>query len=598
MTKKHTIILWGAAFGALSAFASIPQLKITVGEKTVTLYPGEKMVFETSAGVSAGADRVIVNGNNLDLGSSAQAEYRHSDTAPRVNGVELHEAGENVFSGTVSLTKGEKVYFDGIGRAGVLLNKNLRNYFTVSEDGEYAVFNGTSDIYSFTIDMQNLVGSLWHSLPDMGVSIDGIAIDCPFTGGYDAQYDGVEMQLAKGQTVKFEGVPDLKKALQLHFWDVISDTEATFKGNDGSYDLIWDKATELFFTELHGWLEYPEMLYVGGANWGHSGAGTVTAPAGWQNHQMKGMMNLNNTDENKWELSMYLAPGFAFKFAGAHYMNGVNEYSGKDIESLNPELIGVDPTWGDFIPGADFTPGVYSISVDLDEYTLMAEKLDIPVEDAPVYKIGGNEMWVEGTVCHLSIELAEGQTVAFENFPNLAKALQPDFWEVTDPNNAKFTGISGTYDIYYDGALGVAFTMSGGMNFDEGTAVWVAGIKFGHPSAAPTATATAWNLDTYNNCMQMKKVEEGVYEATLYLPSDFNIKFFKARDWGQEASTTILSPQPESMFAAGMYDDPATGPRATGDLVAGPDFLPGIYTVRVDYNRNIVYAAGYYTPAQ
>ena len=89
MTKKHTIILWGAAFGALSAFASIPQLKITVGEKTVTLYPGEKMVFETSAGVSAGADRVIVNGNNLDLGSSAQAEYRHSDTAPRVNGVEL-----------------------------------------------------------------------------------------------------------------------------------------------------------------------------------------------------------------------------------------------------------------------------------------------------------------------------------------------------------------------------------------------------------------------------------------------------------------------------------------------------------------------------
>lgn len=593
MNKKYTLILCAVIVGSMMLFASIPQFKITVGEKTITLYPGEKMIFGASGDVSAGVDHVIVNINKMDLGSSTQVEYRHSDAAPRVNGVELLRVGENSFSSNVSLNKGEKVYFDGIGRAGILLNKNLRNYFTVSDDGEYAVFKGYTDIYNVTLDLENLVGTLCYSHPDSEISIDGMAIDCPFTGGYDAQYDGKEISLVKGQMVKFDGVPDLKKALQLHFWDVISDTEAIFKGNDGSYDIIWDKSTELFFTELHGWCEYPVMLYVGGSNWGHSGADGVTVPA-WQNDKMKGMMNLNKAGEDKWECSMYLAPGFAFKFAGAHYMNGVNEYSGKDIEPLNAELIGADATWGDFIPGTNFTPGVYWITVDLDKMTLSANKMDIPVKDIPVYKIGGIEMAVEGTVCHASIELAEGQTVSFENLPNLAKALQPDFWEVTDSNKAKFKGTGGTYDIYYDPALGIAFTMSGGMNFDEGKAVWVAGIKWGHPSAAPSVTATGWDLTgAYNNCMQMKKVEEGVYEATLYLPSDFNIKFFKARNWESEASTKILTPEPRSMFAAGTYNS-----EPTGDLVAGPDFVPGVYTVRVDYNRNIVYAAGYYTPVQ
>jgi hypothetical protein len=593
MNKKYTLILCAAIVGSMTLFASIPQFKITVGEKTITLYPGEKMIFGASGDVSEGVDHVIVNINKMDLGSSTQVEYRHSDAAPRVNGVELLRVGENSFSSNVSLNKGEKVYFDGIGRAGILLNKNLRNYFTLSDDGEYAVFKGYTDIYNVTLDLENLVGTLCYSHPDSEISIDGMAIDYPFTGGYDAQYDGKEIQLVKGQKVNFEGVPDLKKALQLHFWDVISDTEATFKGNDGSYDLIWDKLTGLFFTELHGWREYPEMLYIGGSNWGHSGADGVTVPA-WQNNQMKGMMNLNNSGDNKWECSMYLAQGFAFKFAGAHYMNGTNEYSGKDIEPLNPELIGVDATWGDFIPGSNFTPGVYWITVDLDKMTLTAEKMDIPVKDMPVYIIGGKEMAVEGTVCHASIELTEGQTVSFENLPNLAKALQPDFWEVTDFNSAIFKGMGGTYDIYYDPALGIAFTMSGGMNFDEGKAVWVAGIKWGHPSSAPSVTATGWDLTgAYNNCMQMKKVEEGVYEATLYLPSDFNIKFFKARTWESEASTKILTPEPGSMFAAGTYNS-----EPTGDLVAGPDFVPGVYTVRVDYNRNIVYAEGYYTPVQ
>ena len=585
MIKKHTIILMAAVAGAMTVFATVPQLKITVGEETVTLYPGEEMNFGATDGVTEGVNKVAVNGNAMDLGASAKAEYRHSDAAPKVNGVALNQVQDTPnYGGVVALTKGEKVFFDGIGRAGNALNKNLRNWFTVSEDGEYAIFNGNTDNYSVTIDTENLVGHIGYASV---ITIDGVAIDSPFAEGYSGQYEGKEIPLTKGQKVTFEGVRDLKKSLQLHFWDVTSDTEATFLGKDGSYDLIWDKSTGLFFTELHGWLGYPDMLYVGGANWGHSGANGVTAPAGWQNDQMKGMLNLNNIEGGKWQVSMYLADDFAFKFACNHWMDATNQYDCKEIDTLTPDLIGGNAQWGDFIPGTNFTPGVYMITIDLDLKTLSAEKLTVTEKDPAVYKINGVEMTNEGAVRHATIDLAVGQSVSFENFPNLAKALQPDFWEVIDANNAKFTGIGGTYEIFYDEMGGIAYTLSYGMNFNDGTAVWLNGNCWGHPGAAPVVTSTGWDF-SYNTCLQMKKVEDGVYETTVYFPANFCAKFYKARDWNQQASTDILTPQPSNMFTKNEY----------GDFLPGSEFKAGTYTIRVDYNRNIVYAVGYYTPAE
>ncbi len=175
MIKKHTIILMAAVAGAMTVFATVPQLKITVGEETVTLYPGEEMNFGATDGVTNGVDQVTVNGNTKNLGESAKAEYRHSDAAPKVNGVEFMQSTETSFSGAVSLTKGGKVYFDGIGRAGSLLNKNLRNFFTPSADGEYAVFNGYTGNYGLVLDTENLVGSISRNHAARGISITGQA---------------------------------------------------------------------------------------------------------------------------------------------------------------------------------------------------------------------------------------------------------------------------------------------------------------------------------------------------------------------------------------------------------------------------------------
>ena len=64
-----------AVAGALAVSAAIPQLNITVGEKTATLYPEEEMSFGATAEVTEGVNQVTVNGNTLELGAIVRAEY-------------------------------------------------------------------------------------------------------------------------------------------------------------------------------------------------------------------------------------------------------------------------------------------------------------------------------------------------------------------------------------------------------------------------------------------------------------------------------------------------------------------------------------------
>ena len=66
----------------------------------------------------------------------------------------------------------------------------------------------------------------------------------------------------------------------------------------------------------------------------------------------------------------------------------------------------------------------------------------------------------------------------------------------------------------------------------------------------------------------------------------------KQRPWGGELASTIVNTQPVNLLGKGWYySDPATGGTGgghfTGDFVAGPDFTPGVYRVRIDLNKNI-----------
>jgi hypothetical protein len=434
---------------------------------------------------------------------------------------------------------------------------------------------------------------VWPEWPaPANVSVDGSSLDEMFYG----TYKGIAMNLTQGQTVNFSGMTRLRTVLQSHYWDVLSETEAVFLGHDGAYDIIWDNESSRIFTEPRE-KAFPDELFLCGTGWGHQGAYKVTTH-GWSWDRPTDMMSLRRVSPGVFEGAVYLAQGFTFKFCKDHLMGQPQyEIQSVDLKILKPEIVGGN-IYGDFVPGSGFQPGVFNLRVDLNN-----NELDVTTNmiiEPETFYVNGNEMTSNGSYQYYSIRLRKGDEVTFGNFGGIESALQPDFWEIVDDMEGKaiFKGETGLYDIYLDPNYMIVYTLCTAMNFQKGNAVWVAGVNWGHPGSAPRVTATGWDLSSPNNCMQMKKVEKGVFEVTLWLPEGFNIKFFKARDWGQEASTTVLIPLPENLFAAGEYVDPETGPRPTGDLVGGPDFKPGTYTVRVDYNRNIVYAVGYYTPSE
>lgn len=127
------------------------------------------------------------------------------------------------------------------------------------------------------------------------------------------------------------------------------------------------------------------------------------------------------------------------------------------------------------------------------------------------------------------------------------------------------------------------------VNYPDG--LWVCGSNFGHPQAGRVTVAT-WTFNLPSDAFQCVKISDNVFETTLYLVKDFQFKFYKQRPWGGELASTTVNPYPINLLGKGwFYSDPATGGTGgghfTGDFVAGPDFTPGVYRVRIDLNKNI-----------
>jgi hypothetical protein len=430
----------------------------------------------------------------------------------------------------------------------------------------------------------------WPAKADLAVN--GQKLDNTFY----STYQGISVNLTKGQTVDFSGVAKLRNALQSHYWEVTSESSATFKGPDGEYNILWDHENSVIYTE-NAKNSYPDALYIAGVNWGHQGASKITTK-GWSADRPCDMMSMCKTADNVFECSVYLAEGFNFKFFKIHTMgpHGSVEIWSSDLTLLEPEMVGGNSS-GDFTPGLDFQPGIYNLVVDLNNNTLdLKTNMIIEKEE---YFVDSEKMTPSGSWLHVQKQLTPGQEVVFGNFGGIEGVLQPDLWTVTSDVEGKavFNGVAGVYDIFLDANLMIVFTESPAMNLDQGTALWVAGLNWGHPGAAPRVTSTGWDLFNPALCNQMKKVSDGVFEITLWLPENFDIKFFRARDWNAApASTTILDPKPEGMFIKGSYVDAGGNTQLDGDLRPGPDYVPSTYTIRADFNRKIVYAVGHYNP--
>lgn len=425
----------------------------------------------------------------------------------------------------------------------------------------------------------------WPEWPSKGVvTVNGGELKTT----YYEDFSGTRAKLQHGATVTFSGIDKLKYALQNHFWDIASDGSATFKGESGDYDIIYDHLNNLLYVEQPE-TKYPDMLYVIGEQLGHSGA-TSPVSTFWSIDGPDHAQSCRKIGSDKFEISLYLSSGFKFKFFthrgwGTHE-DGIEIWA-EDLKLNQPELV---TGTGDFCAGALFQAGVYDLTVDLAAKTFdMVSRVPVQQEE---YHVNGTLLTPSGAMLHTRQHLVTGEEVVFSNFGGISEMVQPDFYDVTSDveGRAVFLGPTGDYDIYLDAGSMLVYTECPAMNGSNGKSIWITGSGFGHPMAG-RATIGDWKLTEPVGSYQMIRVQDGVYAATMYLGAGFDAKFYQNRDWGTARSTEYLDPLPVGVLAKGISGQ-ENHCQFTGDLLPGADFTPGVYRVVADFNNKIVYLDG------
>lgn len=432
----------------------------------------------------------------------------------------------------------------------------------------------------------------WDSWPEWKLasplSVGGVVLDEEFY----ANFQGKKLHLDKGQEVDFAGIDGIESILPMDYFEYMSENKARFKGETDDYSMIYDPTNELLYIEKAGAI-YPDGLWFCGANWGHPQAGVVTT-SGWSMDGANNVLYCYRSGDNVFQLTLYLAKDFSFKFFKHRgWGEGDNEITTlpEDNITLTTPFLVAAKSGGDFIPGPLFQPGVYLITLDLNNNTCTFDPKDENIKDQ-TFLINGQEMSIlsEATsYLGIPLELHAGDEITFDNFGDVKKMLQTDFFKDISNNKATFTGTDGNYKLFYDPVNKLIYIENRSANYPD--ALWVCGESFGHPQAG-WVTVTPWTFNTPGDVFQCVKVADNVFETTLYLVKDFKFKFYKQRGWGNELTSTAINPQPVNLLGKGWYySDPATGGTGgghfTGDFVAGPDFTPGVYRVRIDLNKNI-----------
>lgn len=263
----------------------------------------------------------------------------------------------------------------------------------------------------------------WPEWPERAtVSVN----DKELTETYYGSFSGTSITLTEGQTVNFSGFEHLRYALQGHFWTVTSDSEAVFKGATGEYDFIFDSANGVAYVEQPA-KKHPDALYIIGAQLGHSGAGSPITTA-WSIDAPDNAQTLRKIGDNKFEIELLLGAGFQFKFfthrGWGRHEDGIEIWA-QDVMIQQPSLVSGS---GDFVAGPMFTPGVYTLTVDLNAKTFSLDS-DTPIEVEDFY-INGEAMQPNGAYLYSHLRLNKGEDIVFGNFGGIKDVLQPEFFEI------------------------------------------------------------------------------------------------------------------------------------------------------------------------
>lgn len=389
------------------------------------------------------------------------------------------------------------------------------------------------------------------------------------------------LDLVDGQQLSFSGFRGVARMLQPDWFDsVAKDGDsyvAEFHGNDGKYRMVYDQKNGFFFLEQPG-TEFPDGVWLIGAGWGHGNSASATVSKGWALGGANDVGYPKKIGESRWQYTLFLDSGFSFKFFRKRAWN--NEITSNDVKCLCPFTI-TGKANGDFVPGPFFEKGVYTILLDTEEKTLGIADYSFEV----AYKINGEPLGVlpdGASMLGISLDLNTGDEIEFtSNFGDISKILQPDMMEAVSAAKARFKGPSGKWNLFYDVNSKLIYMENRSLAYPA--SIWIQGAGFGHPAAGRTSVK-GWVWDSPADCFQMLPVENGVYETTVFLNGNAELKFYKKRGWGEADEITSMEcdPLPADKLEKGWNN------HFTGNFVASDSFEAGVYKIRVDVNQNVV----------
>lgn len=166
-----------------------------------------------------------------------------------------------------------------------------------------------------------------------------------------------------------------------------------------------------------------------------------------------------------------------------------------------------------------------------------------------------------------NIQMVQDCEVKFTGFDqDLTTMLRPDLFVNISGDMAKFAGNTRTWRAFYNTENKFMYTQT---NNNEDNILWLTGSGAGFP-LQPYASTLDWFGTEPHGYFSFIKTGEDTFEMLVYLAANFCIQAYRNVAWG-----TVLSPWASvtpSLFTV----------NPNNDGVAGTEFTPGVYTIRVD----------------
>lgn len=362
---------------AVSEKFQIPFLANAENDTNVEIYLTltnvEGNTAEMSLTQSVKANRPVI-GNRLYLVTQDGTTYNLNRKLG--SQIEYQSPKVNLEMTSLKFKIAEKITSEGeIDYSGFVWGDVSGELTTCTEDDAFYEYNDPLiinmtqfkfDIVSFAFDVDaNRLNPVKINGRQMSAeTLDGVA------------YLGLSVSYTLGQEVEFSGIDDLQNALNPEFFTYISGNKAKFLGLAGTYKMLYNNTSGFMHIEQSDAV-YPDALWICGTNMGFPQAPFKTTTS-WNWNKPEDYVFCRKISDGVFQATFYTET-FDFKFFRQR-MWGDEENSADYV--LTPATLiipGTDDKGalnGNWIAGPNITPGVYRVTINLNDKTTVMEPVN------------------------------------------------------------------------------------------------------------------------------------------------------------------------------------------------------------------------------